>query len=44
MKFTPHGYQNEGVDFILEHKAAALFWDMGLGKTERKTERIWKNF
>ncbi len=33
MKFKPHEYQKKAIDFIIEHKAAGLFLDMGLGKT-----------
>ena len=33
MKFTPHAYQEHGIEFILEHKKCGLFLDMGLGKT-----------
>lgn len=33
MKFVPHDYQQYAIDFIMENKVAALFLDMGLGKT-----------
>lgn len=33
MKFVPHEYQSFAVEHILSHEAAALFLDMGLGKT-----------
>lgn len=33
MIFTPHEYQKRAVSFILEHNAAGLFLEMGLGKT-----------
>ena len=33
MKFIPHDYQSFCVDFIKTHPVAALFLDMGLGKT-----------
>ena len=33
MKFQPHDYQSFAVEHILSHEAAALFLDMGLGKT-----------
>ena len=33
MKFTPHWYQVQAIQFILQHPVAALFLDMGLGKT-----------
>lgn len=31
--WTPHAYQKKAVKFLLEHAAAALFLDPGLGKT-----------
>ena len=31
MKFIPHDYQQFAVQFIKEHKEAAIFLDMGLG-------------
>lgn len=33
MKYTPYQYQTYAEQFILEHDAAGLFLDMGLGKT-----------
>lgn len=33
MRFTPHAYQRKAIDFIRERREAALFLDMGLGKT-----------
>lgn len=33
MKFKPHDYQRYCTDYIKEHPVAALFLDMGLGKT-----------
>lgn len=33
MRFIPHDYQKRAVSFILEHDAAGLFLEMGLGKT-----------
>lgn len=33
MKFTPHEYQKKAIDFIKSNRKAALFLDMGLGKT-----------
>lgn len=33
MKFIPHDYQKFAIDYILSHKEAAVFLDMGLGKT-----------
>ena len=31
--WQPHAFQKKGIKFLLEHAAAALFWDPGLGKT-----------
>lgn len=33
MKFTPHEYQKQAIQFIEDHPQAGLFLDMGLGKT-----------
>ena len=33
MRFEPHDYQRFAIDFLLDHPAAALLLDMGLGKT-----------
>ena len=33
MKYCPHDYQKYVTDFILNHSVAAVFLDMGLGKT-----------
>lgn len=33
MKYVPRPYQAYAEEFVLEHKAAGLFLDMGLGKT-----------
>ena len=33
MKYTPHDYQKYATKFITENKIAAVFLDMGLGKT-----------
>lgn len=33
MKFIPHNYQNDAIQWIMRHKRCALFLDMGLGKT-----------
>ena len=33
MKFKPHDYQQYAIDFIKSHEVAAVFLDMGLGKT-----------
>ena len=33
MKYTPYPYQAFAEKFVLEHKAAGLFLERGLGKT-----------
>ena len=33
MKFEPHAYQKEALNFISQNKKCALFLDCGLGKT-----------
>lgn len=33
MIYKPHEYQRQATQFLLDHKRAALFLDMGLGKT-----------
>lgn len=33
MKYSPHNYQTYATDFIVEHPEAAVFLDMGLGKS-----------
>lgn len=33
MKWTPHEYQADGVQKIIDLPAVGLFWEMGLGKT-----------
>mgnify|MGYP002509926752 CR=1 FL=1 len=33
MKYNPHDYQTFATDFIERHPIAAVFLDMGLGKT-----------
>ena len=33
MRFIPHNYQQFCTDYIEQHEIAALFLDMGLGKT-----------
>ena len=32
-EFTPHKYQEECINFIIDHDFCGLFLDMGLGKT-----------
>lgn len=44
MKFNPHDYQREGIDFLATHQHGALFADPGLGKTAmvlHLLERLW---
>lgn len=33
MRYTPHKYQLEAIEFLLKNRYAGLFLDMGLGKT-----------
>ena len=33
MRFNPHKYQQQGIDWIIDHPRCALFWGMGLGKS-----------
>ena len=33
MKYSPHKYQSYATNFILEHPIAAVFLEMGLGKS-----------
>lgn len=33
MSFTPYPHQAAGIDWIIDHEAAGLFWGMGTGKT-----------
>ena len=33
MKYKPHNYQQFAIDFILKNPVAAIFLDMGMGKT-----------
>jgi len=33
MIYKPHAYQQYAIDFILNHPVAAIFYDMGMGKT-----------
>lgn len=41
MKFIPHEYQQYAIQHIETHKEAALFLDMGLGKTVIALSAIW---
>ena len=33
MKYEPHAYQQFAADFIVAHETAAVFLDMGMGKS-----------
>ena len=33
MQYKPHDYQSYATNFILDHPVAAVFLDMGLGKS-----------
>ena len=33
MKYVPHEYQQFATDFIVTHETAAVFLDMGMGKS-----------
>lgn len=33
MSFTPYPHQAAGIEWIIDHEAAGLFWGMGTGKT-----------
>lgn len=33
MKYNPHKFQQFAIDFIMNHPVAAVFYDMGMGKT-----------
>ena len=33
MNFTPYPHQDAGIDWIIDHRACALLWGMGTGKT-----------
>lgn len=41
MRFIPHAYQQYAIQHIETHKEAALFLDMGLGKTVIALSAIW---
>jgi SNF2 family DNA or RNA helicase len=42
MKYRPHDYQRYAIQFILEHPVAAVFLDMGMGKTSIVLTAIMK--
>ncbi len=41
IKYNPHNYQAYSTDFIINHKAAGLFLEQGLGKTVITLTAIW---
>lgn len=41
MRFIPHAYQQYAIQHIETHKEAAIFLDMGLGKTVIALSAIW---
>ena len=48
MRYCPHDYQKYAINFILENPIAAVFLDMGMGKTSivltAIMELIYKRF
>lgn len=42
MKYVPHNYQQYVIDYIVENPVAAVFLDMGLGKTSISLTAIWE--
>ena len=40
MNFTPHSYQQQAIEFLLNNQSAALWLDMGLGKTSTTLSAI----
>lgn len=42
MKYAPHDYQQYVIDYIIAHPIAAVFLDMGLGKTSISLTAIWE--
>lgn len=42
MKFKAHGYQQYAIEYILRHRQAGLFLDMGLGKTVITLTALWE--
>lgn len=36
MKFTPYPYQKQAIRWIIDHPAAGLFLEMGLGLEARR--------
>ena len=42
MRYEPHKYQQFAIDFIMNHPVAAVFYDMGMGKTSLTSMAIKK--
>lgn len=42
MHYTPHNYQRQATDFIIDHHEAAIFLGMGLGKSVTTLTAIWQ--
>ena len=42
MQYKPHDYQEYAQNFILKNTTAAVFLDMGLGKTVITLSAIWE--
>ena len=42
MKYVPHDYQQFVIDYIISHPTAAVFLDMGLGKTSISLTALWE--
>ena len=42
MRYRPHDYQQYATRFILEHPIAAVFLQMGLGKSVITLTAIWE--
>ena len=42
MHYQPHNYQQAATRFIIDHDEAAIFLDMGLGKTVITLTAVWE--
>lgn len=42
MKYSPHAYQSFAADFILKHDEAAIFLDLGMGKSVITLTALWQ--
>ena len=42
MQYKPHDYQKYAQNFIMDNPTAAVFLDMGLGKTVITLSAIWE--